>query len=201
MAVLRAALPTVRVTYRTPKGIGELDVSSQQSLVDDPAGAAEEALEEVAACLRVFQPGLIAVGGRATTMPPPSGGYQIHGGSPGHPIPGGRMGPFLPNAYVLDEPEVPGLQALWRQMHGPGFRKSRQVALAVRRFAYKGERTRVDDQLVDLIVAAEALFLGDADDESRGELRYRLSTRAACYIQDTSRSKRRSTGCSWARTV
>ncbi len=40
------------------------------------------------------------------------------------------------------------------------------------------------------MVAAEALFLGEADEESRGELRFRLSTRAASYIRDPTRSSR-----------
>ena len=179
---------TVRVRYRTPKGVGELDASPRLP-PEDPAKAVGETLEELVACLRVFQPGLIAIGGKASTMPPPSGGYQVHERSAGHPLFVGHMGPFLPNTYVLGESEVPTLQTLWREMHSPGFRVSKQLALAVRRFAYKGERRRVDDQLVDLIVAAEALFLGDGD-ESRGELRFRLSSRAACYIRDPSRSRR-----------
>ncbi len=178
----------VRFTHRTPKGIGEVDVSSRPLTVDDPTQVANEALDDLVAHLRVFKPGLIAVGGKASTMPPPGGGYQVHGGSSGDHLLGWRMGPFLPNAYVLGESEVPELQRFWQKVHSPRYRESRQLALAVRRFAYKGERTRVDDQLVDLIVAAEALFLGD--DESGGELRFRLSTRAACYIRDPTRSRR-----------
>jgi hypothetical protein len=179
---------TVRFTYRAKKGVGELEAARAIEDLDDPDKVAAERIEELVACLRIFQRGLVAVGGRASTMPQPFGGYQYHG--PGsHPMFGGRMMPMFPNAYFLGEGDVPLLQALWRQMHSTGFRVSEQLALGTRRFAYRGERTRVDDQLVDLIVAAEALFLGDGDDESRGELRYRLSSRAAWYIADTGRSR------------
>ena len=178
----------VRSSYRTPKVVGEVDTSPPSSVVDE-ARRADEAIEDLLVCLRLFKPGMVAVGGTVTAMPGPFGGYQFSGGG-GHQIFLGRMPLPSPHGYALDASEVDGLAELWHQLHSPGVRKTRQLALAARRFAYKGERTRVDDQLVDLVVAAEALFLGDSDEESRGELRFRLSSRAASYIVDPSRGKR-----------
>jgi hypothetical protein len=57
------------------------------------------------------------------------------------------------------------------------------LANAVRRFSYACERDRPDDRLVDLMIAAESLFLGgESGPGNRGELSYRLSLRAAFFI-------------------
>jgi Apea-like HEPN len=54
------------------------------------------------------------------------------------------------------------------------------------------ERERPDDRLVDLMIAAESLFLGGEDNPiDRGELRYRLELRAACFIDSKDYSQRK----------
>jgi hypothetical protein len=53
--------------------------------------------------------------------------------------------------------------------------------MAMRRLSYAAERTRAEDQIVDLMIAAEALFLEGGDDPYKSELRYRLSLRAAQF--------------------
>jgi hypothetical protein len=65
------------------------------------------------------------------------------------------------------------------------------LANAVRRFRYASEHDRPDDRLVDLMIAAESLFLGGEDDPAnRGELRYRLALRAAFFIDSREYSRR-----------
>jgi putative transposase len=62
---------------------------------------------------------------------------------------------------------------------------------AVKRFSYASERDRPDDRLVDLMIAAESLFLCSEDDPAnRGELRYRLALRAAFFIDSRDYSRR-----------
>jgi hypothetical protein len=51
------------------------------------------------------------------------------------------------------------LEALWLALQSKGVAKTKYLEVAVRRFSYKGERTRPEDQAVDLVIAAEALFL------------------------------------------
>jgi len=62
------------------------------------------------------------------------------------------------------------------------YRKAKHVAaaaLAFRRFAYASDRYRPEDQIIDLMIAAEALFLPAQSDE----LSYRLSLRGAHFLQ------------------
>jgi hypothetical protein len=51
--------------------------------------------------------------------------------------------------------------------------------MAIRRLSHSTERTRPEDQIVDLMIAAEALFL--AGDTQTTEIGYRLSLRAAYF--------------------
>jgi hypothetical protein len=55
--------------------------------------------------------------------------------------------------------------------------------IALRRFSYATERRRPEDQLIDLMIAAESLFLSDATSKERGELRFRLALRAAFFVE------------------
>jgi hypothetical protein len=173
-----------RATWRTPKFVGGVDEPPDIETLRNEPKPAEEAMEDLLVCLRLLKPGQVDLGGTVTVLPSHVG-MSWHG-------PTGRT--FLPRhfhtSYLLGGDEVDALVRLWKQLHARGVRMTRHVTLAARRFAYKGERSRVDDQLVDLIVAAEALFLADSDEEGRGELRFRLSSRAASYIRDASKSRR-----------
>jgi hypothetical protein len=58
--------------------------------------------------------------------------------------------------------------------------KKRSLANAIRRFGYAGDRDLPDDRIVDLMIAAESLFLSDES----GELSYRLSERFAFFVAE-----------------
>jgi hypothetical protein len=91
--------------------------------------------------------------------------------------------------YELTPEEAAELPDYWSR-----FKEGRGrpvVDAAVRRLSYAAERHRPDDRLVDLVIAAESLFLGGSDDPSeRQELRYRYALRAAHYIEVPGRSRR-----------
>ena len=71
-------------------------------------------------------------------------------------------------------------------------RRKRLIDVAVRRFSYALERDRPDDTLIDLVIAAESLFLGDAGDpQERGELRFRFSLRAAFFLAPDIETRKR----------
>jgi hypothetical protein len=57
------------------------------------------------------------------------------------------------------------------------------VLEALRWFGHSRERYREEDRAIDLMTAAEALFLGDADTNT--ELKHRLSLRAAYYVSSS----------------
>jgi hypothetical protein len=74
----------------------------------------------------------------------------------------------------LDTSMVAELIKAWDQLRRPGQHKS--IGLALRRLSYQAGRERIEDELVDILVAAEALYLSDVGHE---ELGFRLALRAA----------------------
>jgi hypothetical protein len=77
----------------------------------------------------------------------------------------------------LDEQTAAEVVATWRLLRQPGFlQRQKALALALRRLGYQAGRERVEDELVDILIAAEALYLSDVDYE---ELGFRLALRTA----------------------
>jgi hypothetical protein len=77
----------------------------------------------------------------------------------------------------LDEQASSEIVEIWRQLRQPGFlQKQKALALALRRLGYQAHRERVEDEMVDIMVAAEALYLSDL---GPGELGFRLALRAS----------------------
>jgi hypothetical protein len=73
----------------------------------------------------------------------------------------------------------------WDGLQSERVRGRKFLGLAMRRIGYAHERHRIEDKLIDLLIAAEALFLSDAGSETyRGELQYRLAQRAAFFLGD-----------------
>jgi hypothetical protein len=79
------------------------------------------------------------------------------------------------------------LARIWRSLRTVGRRGNPGLSLAARRLAYVSERLRPEDQMLDLMIAAEALYLTDTGGTAdKGEQRYRLALRAAIWA-DTRR--------------
>lgn len=86
--------------------------------------------------------------------------------------------------YELLDADVAPLAAHWAGLESEGARRDGALASALRRFRFAGNRKRPEDGLVDLMIAAESLFLADTSDpQFRGELTYRLCIRAAYFIE------------------
>jgi hypothetical protein len=60
---------------------------------------------------------------------------------------------------------------------------------SIHRFNLAFDRGLLADRIVDLVIAAEALFLGELDEQYRGELRFRFALRAAKFIEHPSYSE------------
>jgi hypothetical protein len=71
----------------------------------------------------------------------------------------------------------------WRTVRDPAFRdRNRSLSLALSRFSTHPLRRDADDQVLDLMIAAEALYLSEsAGSKYLGELRNRLALRAAWW--------------------
>ena len=93
------------------------------------------------------------------------------------------------NNYELRHEETDEFSDFWKRFQDVTARG--ELANAVRRFSYASERERHDDSLVDLMIAAESIFLADVGPpQDRGELQYRLALRAAFFIDSPEYSRR-----------
>jgi len=81
--------------------------------------------------------------------------------------------------FELSEGEVPHFLELWRLLEEGAAR----FGFSIHRFNLAFDRGLLADRIVDLVIAAESLFLGDLDDKYRGELRFRFALRAAKFIE------------------
>jgi len=83
----------------------------------------------------------------------------------------------------VDDQHVSELQGVWKHVSQRGLiARNKGLALALRRLSYQAQRERPDDELLDIMIAAEALYLTELGNEPyRGELSYRLSLRAAIW--------------------
>lgn len=81
--------------------------------------------------------------------------------------------------FELSESEVPDFLELWCLLEkGAG-----RFGFSIHRFNLAFDRRLLADRIVDLVIAAEALFLADLDEKYRGELRFRFALRAAKFIE------------------
>jgi hypothetical protein len=133
--------------------------------------------------LRVFKDGRVSVPGflRFSTHWPLEGATSFQYSYPG-PMP-------WFNKYEFAQSEVDEFCVFWPRLDR--MTTGGSLPNAVRRFSYASDRDRDDDKLVDLMIAAESLFLSDiGSPQDRGELRYRLALRAAFFIESPEYSKR-----------
>lgn len=82
------------------------------------------------------------------------------------------------------------VESIYRALNEPRVRKHRGVIQAVSRFSFALDKHRAEDRILDMMIAAEALFLSDAGGAAdRGELKYRLSLRAAVLLGTNGRER------------
>jgi len=143
------------------------------------AGTSNERLLAVLATLRLFKKGRLSIPGILvfTQDWAIAGWTRWTYANPGWPP---------ANEYQLETAEVENLKALWRKAEVAA--RDGVLANAIRRFSYANERERPDDALVDYMISAESLFLSDASSDR--EMRYRLSHRAAIFIDFSQYTRR-----------
>ena len=137
---------------------------SQDNLVVDDALSA----------LRLFKSTKIRSAGRVSWTDAPwlnaTTSYQVFGQWP------------YGGAFELLEEEVPHFLELWSLLEQGAVR----FGFSIHRFNLAFDRGLLADRMVDLVIAAEMLFLSDLDEKYRGELRFRFALRAAKFIEHPS---------------
>jgi hypothetical protein len=81
--------------------------------------------------------------------------------------------------YELSAGEVSQFLELWHLLEEGAVR----FDFSIHRFNLAFDRGLLADRIVDLVIAAESLFLGDLGVQDRGELRFRFALRAAKFIE------------------
>ncbi len=173
----------VRHRYHLSKVVGETPVESMNDALALQSRTGEIVLAVVQA-LRLFKAGEISSPGFVQYSP----NWLLRGHMSWQPIPSKRR---VSGTYQLSADESGAFSQLWSDLHSEGVTKRRALGNALRRFGFAGDRERPEDRIIDLMIAAESLFLTDAGDpEFRGELRYRLALRSAFFIEMPGRTRR-----------
>jgi hypothetical protein len=137
-----------------------------------------ERAQRVLRALRVFKVGRVSASGNFTYVVSWDGDVVAASGSLGP-----RFGWHPGEPYVLADEDVGRFREFWSAFDKVRARPAIQGAL--RRFGFAADRVLPDDEIVDLMIAAESLFLSNIGKRDRGEMRFRLSTRAASLLGTT----------------
>ena len=138
--------------------------------------------DDVATLLRLYSSGRVVV----------SGGFLLRTELGGRGV-SWHVRQRPSNAYGdlrLNTSDLSPLQDLWADLRRNAASRRRPPPIAFSRFASAFDRATLQDRLIDLMIAAEAIFLQeDGSPEDRGELSFRLALRAAHFITDPARDK------------
>jgi hypothetical protein len=168
-----------RYRYRIPKLVGDRtaeEVNRDGQKIENELRLIESAIKE---SLSIVLPDAVSVAGR----------FVIES-QPGSPLSGGVgfQQSTLPQGLRLrrvhmNADEASELVRVWAWVRQPSLlQRYKGLALALRRLSYQAQREQPEDELLDTMIAAEALYLTELGNETeRGELRYRLALRAALW--------------------
>jgi hypothetical protein len=173
----------IRSSYSAPvvRGGGTPEqIEATVSAAQEAAGVAEDVL----LALRLFKPGRVWLRGIVSVTPQPFGGLWPSSG-----IRSQHARRLRGDTYALAADDGPGIAELYRQLATA--RSNPLIDAAVRRFGYAADRLLADDEIVDLVIAAESLFLGELEPpHERGEMVYRLANRAASFADGDGQTRR-----------
>jgi Apea-like HEPN len=131
---------------------------------------AEARIDEAISVLRLFQAGHVSTPGVLHTWDDPFQGGRLTSRSLVQ-----RPQPKL-GGYALTAPLADEFQSFWASTQASDARRDGAFEVALRRFSEAAEKFSGADRMVDLMIAAEAMFLPGGD---RAEFRFKLAVRGA----------------------
>ena len=165
---------TIELQLQAKKIIGStLDVLKEQT--DVLSQLMGESISRLVTTLRLFKTGLV--------------GYNIVRtlGSPELPVPFGTQTSltssykrFRGKEYILTKLEAAELGKLWEAINKINFDTFPQLSIALSRFNFAYERDKLEDKLIDFMVAFEALFFKEGE---TGEFRHKLAVRVSRLLE------------------
>jgi hypothetical protein len=160
----------MRHRYRVPKIIGgDLQSDEQHQELEHRLSGHAERLQETLALL--FRDPVAVAGRVSREARNPLGGWTNYS-------PAVVTRRQLARSLELNGSKADEFLDVWVRLSRPNMNKA--LALALRRLSYQAARERLEDELVDILVAAEALYLSDA---GYNELSFRLALRAAAFCE------------------
>jgi len=180
----------VRVRYSLPKVVMPLQADDLKFLVEENRQAAdaaskgaEDLVEKLISSLRLLKPGAISVTGAVHAhWNRLAGSASFSRSWLRHPQP-------PRDSYQLSLSDHPALTDLWRDIDASVAHGQAGLQMAIRRFVASGDRHNPEDQLVDLMICAEALFAGDP--KYPGDLSYKLALRCSFFLEPGDATARR----------
>ena len=175
----------VRAKYTLPKFVGsaeehrELDTSQSNKIMS----IEEERIDMVVAALRAFKPGGVSLRGivhRRHTWLYKGLDTDRHCARPVLP---GHL-----NYTLSDLDEAEAYRSFWNSLQDPKVTRRKHITLALQRLDSLSDRRRDEDKIIDLLIAAEALFLDGGD---QGELTHRLSMRAGFFLSSQPETRKK----------
>jgi hypothetical protein len=147
------------------------NAADEGSFGNRPRHREDLVVDAILSTLRLFKPTQIRTSGFASWIDSPrlntGMSYRVLGQWPY----GGK--------FELTEDEVPQFLELWHLLK----QGAERFRFSIHRFNLAFDRGLLADRIVDLVIAAEALFLSDLNEKYRGELRFRFALRAAKFIE------------------
>lgn len=174
----------IRCVKQCKKVVGEPAETAEPSgsSVELPFGSPATMVDDVLAALRLFKEGTVTCPGEISWHE----AWFIREATNY----GKRAAPLAHyNSYELGADEVPDFQELCADFANPDLQEKQRrfLIMALRRFRIAADRNQLEDRIVDLMIAAESLFLSDA---GKAELRFKLALRASLYIESPRYSQR-----------
>jgi hypothetical protein len=160
----------VELKYQTEKIIGDMPNQAFQ-IVDQTV---KETIRKLVTALRLFKPGLIGHNVVRTVS------------ASEEPVPLGITSfttpyrQFLGDRYSLTKSEANEFKRFWEMMSKIDVNAFPQLSMALSRFNYAYERDKLEDKLIDFMVAFEALFFKEGES---GEFRHKLSVRVSRFLE------------------
>jgi hypothetical protein len=170
----------IKLKYSLPKIVGDHDIEGSIG-VHNPyiTGDMEQA---VINALRIFKEGKVYPLGAVTKN------YNLFNFGVSYNY-GNPSKYFMIDKFKLVENEKDNFLEFWETYNMLTIPEKHYLSVAIRRFSQASERESIEDKIFDFFISAEALFLSSGG-SSQGELKYRLSHRAAMFIEDEPEKQR-----------
>lgn len=171
----------IRTKYDLPKIVGEKETDlSADKENDERRGRANEMVEHLLTCLRLLNASNVY----PTAIIHRTKSWFFHD-IRYYPV---KYSPTVRFSLQLDKDFNKTLQKFWKNFQRQALGKHKFIALAAKRFSYAHERHDWEDRIIDLLIAAEAVFLSQAGNQ--GELKHRLKLHAAKFLATDSKIRK-----------